>query len=366
MLTIRENTQDYRELIVSDTPLIDLRSPTEFIKGSFNHAVSLPLMTDSERAQVGTCYKQLGKDQAIALGHQLVCGDIKSARMADWLAFAQSNPNGYLFCFRGGLRSNTVQKWLADEGADYPLVEGGYKAMRRFLIDESLRIVKQTPIYVLSGFTGVGKTRLLHSFSQTVDLEGLANHRGSSFGRNLTAQPSQINFENNLATRLLKLESNKTGFLLLEDESLLIGARSIPLEIHQLMKQAPLIILQASLEERTEIIYQDYIIDRLTRASALGIEDPVSVLHNYLLDAIAGIKKRLGDEGYRHVQKMISAAIKSQMNQNNSDEHRLWISHLLSVYYDPMYRFQLAKKSERIIFTGVENEVKDFVNALEK
>ena len=93
-------------------------------------------MTDEERAQVGICYKQQGQEAAIELGHQLVPGRLKAQRLAQWLEFARRHPEGYLYCFRGGLRSQTVQQWLREAGIDYPLVLGGYKAMRRFLLDE--------------------------------------------------------------------------------------------------------------------------------------------------------------------------------------------------------------------------------------
>ena len=116
--------------------MMDMRAPAEFDHGAFPSALSLPLMTDEERAQVGICYKQQGQQAAIELGHQLVAGQTREQRLAQWREFAQANPAGYLYCFRGGLRSQTVQQWLHEAGIDYPLVLGGYKAMRRFLIDE--------------------------------------------------------------------------------------------------------------------------------------------------------------------------------------------------------------------------------------
>ncbi|MDF1764712.1 MAG: tRNA 2-selenouridine(34) synthase MnmH, partial [Oleibacter sp.] len=97
----RPDTDDFKSLFLADTPMMDLRAPLEFVKGAFPDTVSLPLMTDQERAKVGTCYKKFGQDAAITLGHQLVRGDIKEARMAKWLAFAKANPEGYLYCWRG-------------------------------------------------------------------------------------------------------------------------------------------------------------------------------------------------------------------------------------------------------------------------
>ena len=120
-VTARPDTEDYRSLFLSDAPMMDMRAPAEFAHGAFPSATSLPLMTDEERAQVGICYKRHGQAAAIELGHSIVSGQIRQGRMAHWLDFARSHPQGYLYCFRGGLRSQTVQHWLHEAGTDYPL-----------------------------------------------------------------------------------------------------------------------------------------------------------------------------------------------------------------------------------------------------
>lgn len=123
---------DYRDIFLNDRPMMDTRAPVEFVKGAFPGVVNLPLMTDDERQRVGTCYKQQGQQAAIVLGHELVSGAIKAERVEQWAQFARANPDGYLYCFRGGLRSQIVQQWLHEAGLDYPRVGGGYKAMRTF------------------------------------------------------------------------------------------------------------------------------------------------------------------------------------------------------------------------------------------
>lgn len=112
---MRENSDDYRQIFLSGLPLMDARAPVEFHKGAFPGAVNLPLMNDIERQKVGTCYKVHGQQAAIELGHKLVCGAIKEERIAAWAAFARANPEGYLYCFRGGLRSQITQQWLREE-----------------------------------------------------------------------------------------------------------------------------------------------------------------------------------------------------------------------------------------------------------
>jgi tRNA 2-selenouridine synthase len=116
----RPDTDDYRALFLNPTPMMDMRAPTEFAHGAFPSALSLPLMSDEERALVGTCYKQRGQAAAIELGHQLVRGEVKAQRVAQWAAFARQHPQGYLYCFRGGLRSQTVQQWLREVGYRVP------------------------------------------------------------------------------------------------------------------------------------------------------------------------------------------------------------------------------------------------------
>lgn len=182
----RPDTDDYLSLFLNDVPLMDVRAPVEFSRGSFPNTENAPLMNDEERHRVGICYKEKGQDKAIELGHQLVSGDIKAQRIEAWKRFVARHPEGYLFCFRGGLRSRLTQEWIRDAGIDYPLVKGGYKALRRFLIDSLEAQVKSGEFRILSGRTGTGKTRVLQQLPNPVDLEGLANHRGSSFGRQVT------------------------------------------------------------------------------------------------------------------------------------------------------------------------------------
>jgi tRNA 2-selenouridine synthase len=197
---MRDNTDNYRELFLNDVPMMDARAPVEFLKGAFPGVVNLPLMTDTERQRVGTCYKQQGQEAAIALGYQLVSGATKDERIAAWAAFAQAHPQGYLYCFRGGLRSQITQQWLKSEaGIEYPRVIGGYKAMRSFLLDTTEQALAECGFQVLGGMTGTGKTDVLLQLSNSLDLEGHAHHRGSSFGRHVSPQPAQIDFENRLA-----------------------------------------------------------------------------------------------------------------------------------------------------------------------
>ncbi|KMM83365.1 tRNA 2-selenouridine(34) synthase MnmH, partial [Pseudomonas psychrophila] len=216
---------------------MDTRAPIEFLKGAFPGVLNLPLMTDHERERVGTCYKQQGQQAAVILGHQLVSGQTRAERLQAWADFARANPEGCLYCFRGGMRSQIVQQWLKqDAGIDYPRVTGGYKALRTFLIQTVDDAVEQCDLLVLGGMTGTGKTDVLVQLDNALDLEGHANHRGSSFGKRATGQPTNIDFENRLAIDVLKKRANGHQQFVLEDESRTVGSCALPLPLYQRMQ----------------------------------------------------------------------------------------------------------------------------------
>ncbi|MEH6608373.1 MAG: tRNA 2-selenouridine(34) synthase MnmH [Halioglobus sp.] len=354
----RPDTENYRELLLHDAPMMDMRAPTEFERGAFPSAHSLPLMSDEERAEVGTCYKQEGQDAAIALGHKIVSGQTKAERLDQWQQFARTHPSGYLYCFRGGLRSQTVQQWLRDSGCDYPLIKGGYKAMRRFLIEELERILDSTDMVLIGGKTGSGKTRVIAALEASVDLEGLARHRGSTFGHILEPQPSQIDFENAVCIGLMKsLAAGSSNRLYLEDEGRLIGRVALPVIMQERMKLMPLAVVQESLASRVEVVLEDYVLDLGQRyAKRYGDEGPR--LHCEKLQAdLAQIKKRLGGEREQIVSALMDSAFSLQHAAGDLSVHREWIQVLLETYYDPMYDYQLSRRAEQIVFSGDRAEI---------
>lgn len=362
-MTGRADTEDYRGLFLADAPMMDMRAPAEFSRGAFPTATSLPLMTDEERARVGICYRQQGQAAAIELGHQLVSGTLRDRRLAGWCDFARANPRGYLYCFRGGLRSRTVQQWLRGEGIDYPLVLGGYKAMRRFLLEELERAVTVVDLVLVGGRTGTGKTRVIERIARSVDLEGLARHRGSSFGQLLQPQPSQIDFENALSIALLKLLAGDRRRLYLEDEGRLIGRVALPESLRDRMRSAPMVVVEADLEERIDVVLEDYVLDLGRRyAETHGQEGPR--LHcDRLQQDLARIRKRLGGARHAEVSELLRAAFDRQWQTGSPAGHRAWIAYLLERYYDPMYDYQLARREGARLFRGTRDEVVAWVAA---
>ena len=348
--------EDFSQLFINDTPLIDTRAPIEFEQGAFPHTSSLPLMSDKERELVGTCYKNKGQAKAIVLGHELVQGEIKQARLDAWLEFIKNNPNGALYCFRGGLRSQITQEWIYEaSGVNYPRIKGGYKALRRFLIDETDRIMDKITPVVIGGQTGCGKTLLLDQLKDTIDLEGLANHRGSAFGNTTTPQPTQINFENALAIELIKQQ--QYSHLVFEDEGSNVGTVHIPKCVQDKTSRAELILLEASVEERLKVSMDAYVInmqqDFIQQDAVNGFDN----FANYWLRSLEKIQRRLGLERYQAMLKLVNSALQHYKEQGEADGFYPVVEELLVGYYDPMYDYQIQKKMDRVVFKGNADEV---------
>ena len=354
---------EYANILADGHPIMDVRAPVEFAKGAFPTSSNQPLMHDDERQKVGTCYKEQGQDAAIALGHSLVCGSVKQQRVDAWLAYLDQHPNAYLYCFRGGLRSQLTQQWLAEAGKEVPYIQGGYKAMRQFLIDTIDNAPQVKPMLILSGITGSGKTDFLLQRPEAVDLEGLAHHRGSSFGRYHEGQPTQINFENSLGVALLKHQQSQERDLLLEDESYLIGRSALPKAFYMGMQTAKVVILEEPMEARLTRLLDEYV-HKMHKGyvERLGDEAGFEAFGDYLANSIGGIKKRLGGKQHDELQALIRQALAVQWQSGETQAHLEWIALLLNKYYDPMYQYQIGKKAERVIFQGDHQAMHQWLN----
>lgn len=347
---------EFRDLLSQDRPLIDVRAPLEFMRGAFPASVNLPLLLDDERHEVGKQFKSAGQDAAIILANELVGGDNKLERLSKWKDFLKRNPSAAVYCFRGGLRSQTVQQWMIDQGIDVPLVEGGYKALRRFLLKTIERVTGQSSFMIIGGKTGSAKTHLINALNYSIDLEGLANHRGSAFGRRILGQPTQIDFENHLAIALLKLPYEKPEHLFLEDESRAIGSLSLPKEFHDKMGDSPIAMLEETLEARIETIYKDYIYSNYKDFQNQDREAAQQNFSDFLLGSLQRIQKRLGGEKFTQLHAIMNEALTHTDPGESESLHKLWIQHLLCDYYDPMYEYQMNKKLNRVVYRGNRDE----------
>jgi len=354
--------KDFYRLVVEDVPLIDVRAPAEFAAGAFPTAVNLPLMNDEERHRVGICYKQAGQDAAIALGHMLVCGEIKERRIAAWEKFVREHPNACIYCSRGGLRSRLSQEWVeAAVGHEVPRLEGGFKAFRQYLIARmNPDWLKSVPL-VLGGRTGSGKTRLLRALDDAIDLEGLARHRGSAFGHFIKPQPTQIDFENNLVWRLIQHEAAGKSLIVVEDEGRHIGSRNIPSPLAGYFFGGEVVLLETPLEERVQNILDEYVTsDQKQYAEAFG-EDALFQWLEHMRGNISKIRKRLGNERMQRVLRLLNDAFERQVSSNDVSAHAAWIRLLLTEYYDPMYDYQIEQKRQNIVFRGGAKEVLEYI-----
>ncbi len=259
-------------------PVIDARSPGEFRHAHYPGAYNIALFTDEERKIVGTTYKQQGRKQAIKIG--LDYFGIKMRKMVEEvedIVSKHSSPAIIIHCWRGGMRSEAVA-WLLDlYGFKVYLLKGGYKKLRHYILETFALTFK---LKLLSGYTGSGKTHLLQElFRQgetTIDLENIANHKGSAFGAiGQPPQPSQEMFENLLA---LKLRDSISDYIWIEDESQRIGCVFIPLKLWQQMQQSPVYFLNIPFESRLLMIEMEY--GKLEKEK--------------LTNAIRRIQKRLG------------------------------------------------------------------------
>lgn len=344
---------DYASLFLNDTPMMDVRAPVEFHEGAFPHAVNVPLLDDRQRELIGTEYKRNGQDAAIALGLKLATPEIRAQRLADWRAFTAAYPQGVLYCFRGGLRSRTTQQWLAEQGIEYPLVKGGYKAMRRFLLDTLQQACAHQPLICISGRTGCGKTDVLQRLPYAVDLEKLARHRGSTFGHTVFPQPSQIDFENALAIDLLKHHHAHPGVpLFVEDESHLIGRVALPMEWQAALKRAPRVVLEASVEEREQRVLRDYIVlQRQAFGQSFG-EAAAARFEAFVLRNLDRIKARLGGARHQALRDEWQAALVEFEASGNPEGFLPGIRRLLVEYYDPMYDYQFSRRESEVRWRG--------------
>ena len=232
-------------------PIIDVRTPDEFAIGHIPGAVNVPLFSNEERAEIGTAYKQKGRSSAVSIG--LRCVGPRLEELAHTLLDLTDPvaPRLHIHCWRGGMRSASVA-WLMEStfGCHTATLKGGYKAFRHWVL-ESFAIPRE--LRVIAGFTGSGKTEILKQLAMLgeccVDLERLARHKGSAFGKlGEAAQPTQAQFENELALAWRATDPEHPVWL--EDESRMIGKRSLPEAIWEQKQDARLHVIELPEEER--------------------------------------------------------------------------------------------------------------------
>lgn len=324
--------------LTPDIAILDVRSPAEYAHAHIPGALSLPLFTNDERAQIGTAYKQRSRQQAIKIGLESFGKNLVSIiEQVEKITAKSSSKEVLVHCWRGGMRSAAVA-WLLDlYGFNVNVLTGGYKSYRGWTLEQ---FNKTYQLKILSGYTGSNKTVLLQELKKNggnvIDLEAIARHRGSAFGNlDLLPQPSQEHFENELALQLFRCNTLNSE-IWLEGESQRIGTINIPPHFHAAMRAAPMVFLEIPFEARLENIVKDY-----------GKHDKEKIVN-----AIIRIKKRLG-----------GLETKNAINYLLEDDITNCFSILLK-YYDKLYlkSTQNNEFKERDIIYVVSNTINTQVN----
>lgn len=334
-------------------PSIDLRSPKEFKKGTIPNSVNLPILNDDEYHEVGKIFKSNGRKAAIDYGYSIISGEKKINLIDAWIQYIKNNNNCSIFCYRGGLRSKIAYEWINSKGISVRRLEHGYKNYRQqiLLMHQDIKNYAEKWL-ILGGLTGSGKTDLIKKYKYSIDLEYIANHRGSAFGKTGIDQPSQSNFESLVSEQYLLKQ--KSMFLLMEDESRFIGKVHLPGKWYDKMQVSEIILLESSLEDRAKRIYNNYI--KKPGNSRLNKTE----LKSYYLFALNKIRKRLGINHYKTIKDILNNAF-----ENDDDKlHKMWVGILLDKYYDKMYKYKLNLRKNQIIFRGREDECIDFISNL--
>ena len=295
-------------------PVIDVRSPSEFDQGHIHGAVNIPLFSDQERKEVGTAYKQVNREAAMYLGL-----DFAGKKLVDLAKegekIAGRGKTLLVHCWRGGMRSRSMIWLFETMGITCYLLEGGYKSFRRHIhsiFDEQFELV------VLGGRTGSGKTDILHYLASTgeqvIDLEGVANHKGSAFGAlGEKDQPTTEQYENNLYRQLAELDRSR--IIWVEDESRNVGRCVIPGGIYKKMKESRILFLDISRELRATHLVKHY--------AGYSKKD--------LKECIMKISKRLGGD---RTKEALESVEKEDFFQT---------AMITLQYYDKTYMFSLVK-----------------------
>ena len=314
MVSIEEFLSLRKEL-----PVVDVRSEGEFQEGHILGAINIPLLNNTERIAVGTDYKQKGQHEAIKTGFRLV-----GPRLLDIINEAEkvtSNKEMLVHCWRGGMRSNNFCQFVGMAGIKTHSLKGGYKAYRHQALESFKRPMN---LILLTGCTGSGKSEVLRALKsqgeQVLDLENLANHKGSAFGGLLMPpQPTTEQFQNELFEEILLLDPSKRIWV--EDESIAIGKIFLPPDFWQTMSQAPLVQMDVTKEVRIQRLVSEY-----------GPAD-----RDEFLTIMSKIVKKLGGQHFNSAkEKLLQGDMVSVID-------------ILLTYYDKAYLQSINKRRDKVI-----------------
>ena len=307
--------------VSKDLPVIDVRTPAEFSDGHISGAINIPIFSNEERAVVGTKYKQESRDTAIAKALEYIAE--KTDCYLDELQKLVTLQEICIYCWRGGFRSEGMGHLFQTAGKKVNRLQGGYKAYRNFVLDSFKQKYK---LIVIGGMTGSGKTEILEEIGKTneqmLDLEGIANHKGSAFGAlGQDDQPTTQQFENDLAAQLTKFDIEQNIWL--EDESRMIGRVKIPDDLFDQIRSSSVLKIEVSKDNRINRLIKDY--------ANFNKED--------LINSITNISRRLGG---LNTELAIEAIEKSDYYKATD---------IILDYYDKTYTYGLEKRKDQTVLS---------------
>jgi tRNA 2-selenouridine synthase len=317
-------------------PVVDVRSPLEFQQGHIRGAINIPLLNNEERIAVGTDYKQKGQAEAIKTGFRLVGPRLEG--IINETEKISSKKELLVHCWRGGMRSNNFCQFVGMAGIKTKALAGGYKAYRHFGLEA---FKKPLPIILLTGCTGSGKSEILRALKeqgeQILDLEKLANHKGSAFGGLLmAAQPTTEQFQNELFEEILKLDPSKRIWV--EDESIAIGKIFLPNDFWATMNQSIIVKMDVAKEVRIQRLVNEY--------------GPAN--RDEFLTIMGKVVTKLGGQHYNAAkEKLLQGDMASTIE-------------ILLTYYDKAYLNSIEKRKTRVktIAPWDGKNTKDFASQL--
>lgn len=309
--------------------IIDVRSSSEFAEDHIPGAINLPVLDDAERAQVGTIYKQVCPFSARKIGAALVSKNI-SQHLSQHFADKQKDYHPLIYCWRGGQRSNSMALVLTQIGWRVTLLEGGYKTYRTHVRQQLQHLPEKFTYRILCSLTGSGKTYILQQMrltrgAQVLDLEALANHRGSLLGEEWegkpSPQPSQKYFESLLLQQLQSFNPEETVWL--ESESNKIGQVYLPQSLWEKMKQASCVEIHLAIAQRVQFLLQEY---------------PHLTTHPDILKAkLEKLKPRYGKEKLSAWYQLI-----------DGEKWDFFVQDMLQFHYDPTYTTSMKRDFAKV------------------
>ena len=308
------------------TEIIDVRSPKEYYEDHIPKSINLPVLNDSERSLIGSIYKKDSPFKAKKLGASIISKNISKFIKNEFL-YKAGDWKPLIYCWRGGQRSKSLAIILSEIGWEVFVVKDGYKRYRNYINQNLNKLTNIFKFIVLRGATGTGKTKILSRLEKigcpALNLEVLANHKGSLLGKNAASpQPSQKLFESLIYSKLN--EFDKKYPVIVESESSKIGNLYLPSQMIKKIKISPCIDLEANIKARADFLVKDY--------------------SEFILN------KNNFKDFFRHTRKKLGNKIVSKWSQNyrKSNWNELALQ-LINEYYDPLYKHKKNEKENNIL-----------------